>query len=187
LYRYSLALSQAKEINGRNLAAVFKRQKMAKPDKGFSVWDIEWGKQDELYWDEFVNHIWADDPSNTGFWKLVQEQWGKTVQEPTAKMQAAQQAANKIIMEDPGLKPDLPDWAREYVRSLPVNAQEEMLMYAPKEVQERIRDGRPAAYTGPKFGSETEDDFNKSKEFKTEVNVDISTPGGGGGSPDPGM
>ena len=36
-----------------------------------------------------------------------------------------------------------------------------MLMYAPQEVQTRIRNGRPAAYTGPKFG------YSKG-EMKTE-------------------
>jgi hypothetical protein len=43
-----------------------------------------------------------------------------------------------------------------------VGAREEMLMYAPKDVQDRIRDGRPAVYDGPGFGKRdirTERDF----------------------------
>ena len=165
LFTLREALAQAKEINGPNLRAVFSKFGL-EPQREFSMWDLEWGKQNELYWDEFVNHIWADDPSNTGFWKLVQEQWGKTVQEPTEKVREAQ--AKIVRGDDPELEPDLPEWAREYVRSLPVNAQEEMLMYAPKEVQERIRNGRPAVYTGPGFGK---------RDIRTEFDIDV---GGGG-------
>ena len=40
--------------------------------------------------------------------------------------------------------PDLPEWAKEYVRSLDPGAQEEMLMYAPKEVQGVAFAGRAA-------------------------------------------
>ena len=159
LFTLREALSQAKEVNGPNLKAVFAKFGLEQ-EREFSLWDINWGKQNEVYWDEFVNHIWAEDPSNTGFWKLVQEQWGKTVQQPTEKVRAAQAE----LRGDPQNEPDLPEWAREYVRSLPVNAQEEMLMYAPKEVQDRIRDGRPAAYTGPGFGA---------KDIRTEVDVDV--------------
>ena len=149
LFTLREALSTAKEINGSNLKAVFERFGLTPVENSFSLWDVQWGENDEVYWDEFVNHIWSDDPSNTGFWKLVQEQWGKTVQRPTAELRDAQM---KAIGEDPAVQPDLPEWAREYVRSLDVSAQEEMLMYAPKEVQERIRNGRAPAYDGPSFG-----------------------------------
>ncbi len=54
---------------------------------------------------------------------------------------------------------------REYMAAVAaamVGAREEMLMYAPKDVQDRIRDGRPAVYDGPGFGKRdirTERDF----------------------------
>ena len=34
--------------------------------RDFNLVDLDWGKEYELYWDEFVNHIWADDANNTG-------------------------------------------------------------------------------------------------------------------------
>ena len=168
LFTLREALSTAKEINGLNLHRVFDKFGLVK-HRDFNLVDLDWGKEYELYWDEFVNHIWADDANNTGFWKLVQEQWRYTVVEPTMyerevrgeKAERGEGAGAAGEREEP-VKPDLPEWAREYVRSLDVGAREEMLMYAPKEVQDRIRDGRPAVYDGPGFGKRdirTERDF----------------------------
>ena len=82
LFTLREALATAKEINGLNLRAVFDKFGLER-QKAFSVYDLEWGKEHELYWDEFVNHIWAEDPNSTGFWKLVQEQWESSVVKPT--------------------------------------------------------------------------------------------------------
>jgi len=170
LFTLREALSTAKEINGLNLHRVFDKFGLVK-HRDFNLVDLDWGKEYELYWDEFVNHIWADDANNTGFWKLVQEQWQYSVVEPTMyerEVRGPKKAGGDKSQEPLGegekapVKPDLPEWAREYVRSLDVGAREEMLMYAPKEVQDRIRDGRPAVYDGPGFGKRdirTERDF----------------------------
>ena len=82
LFTLREALSTAKEINGLNLHRVFDKFGLVK-HRDFNLVDLDWGKEYELYWDEFVNHIWADDANNTGFWKLVQEQWQYSVVEPT--------------------------------------------------------------------------------------------------------
>ena len=171
LFTLREALATAKEINGLNLHRVFDKFGLVK-HRDFNLVDLDWGKEYELYWDEFVNHIWADDANNTGFWKLVQEQWRYTVVEPTMyeREMRGEKRGGGLEDERQGpagereepVKPDLPEWAREYVRSLDVGAREEMLMYAPKEVQDRIRDGRPAVYDGPGFGKRdirTERDF----------------------------
>ena len=155
LFTLREALATAKEINGLNLRAVFDKFGLER-QKAFSVYDLEWGKEHELYWDEFVNHIWAEDPNSTGFWKLVQEQWESSVVKPT-----------EGVINGEDASPDLPEWAKEYVRSLDPGAQEEMLMYAPKEVQERIRSGRPALYDGPGFGT-IDVRTGKPIELKTE-------------------
>ena len=144
LFTLREALGTAKEVNGPNLRAVFKKFGLHKPPN-FDLWDINWGKNDELYWDEFTEYIWADDASSTTFWKLVSDQWRRTVADPTASVVAGD-GSNSV-------PPDVPEWAKEFVRSLPVGGQEEMLMYAPKEVQDRVRDGKPAVYTGPGFGT----------------------------------
>ena len=143
LFTLREALATAKEVNGPNLRAVFKKFGLHKPPN-FDLWDINWGKNDELYWDEFTEYIWADDASTTTFWKLAAEQWRRTVVDPTASVVAG---------DGSDVPPEVPEWAKEFVRSLPVGGQEEMLMYAPKEVQDRVRDGKPALYTGPGFGS----------------------------------
>mmetsp|Transcript_9318 Transcript_9318/g.34768 ORF Transcript_9318/g.34768 Transcript_9318/m.34768 type:complete len:1174 (-) Transcript_9318:55-3576(-) len=174
LFTLREALATAKEINGLNLHLVFDKFGLTK-HRDFNLVDLDWGKEYELYWDEFVNHIWADDANNTGFWKLVQEQWRHTVVEPTMYQRDLQSAKRGGAEGNSGgddatppkeVKPDLPEWAREYVRALPLGAREEMLMYAPKEVQERIRDGNPAVYDGPGFGTRdirTERDFESPK------------------------
>ena len=143
LFTLREALATAKEVNGPNLRAVFKKFGLHKPPN-FDLWDINWGKNDELYWDEFTEYIWADDASTTTFWKLAAEQWRRTVVDPTASVVAG---------DGSDVPPEVPEWAKEFVRSLPVGGQEEMLMYAPKEVQDRVRDGKPALYSGPGFGS----------------------------------
>jgi hypothetical protein len=165
-------LATAKEINGLNLHMVFDKFGLVK-HRDFNLVDLDWGKEYELYWDEFVNHIWADDANNTGFWKLVQEQWRHTVVEPTMYEREVQKEkregdSSSSSSKEP-VKPDLPEWAREYVRSLNVGAREEMLMYAPKDVQDRIRDGAPALYDGPGFGKRdirTERDFENPQSKK---------------------
>ena len=161
LFTLREALSTAKEINGLNLHRVFDKFGLKK-HRDFNLVDLNWGKEYELYWDEFVNHIWADDANNTGFWKLVQEQWRYTVVEPTMYEREVRGGKKTLGEGEEPVTPDLPEWAREYVRSLDVGACEEMLMYAPKDVQDRIRDGRPAVYDGPGFGKRdirTERDF----------------------------
>ena len=171
LFTLREALATAKEINGLNLHMVFDKFGLVK-HRDFNLVDLDWGKEYELYWDEFVNHIWADDANNTGFWKLVQEQWRHTVVEPTMyerEVQKEKREGDSSSSSKEPVKPDLPEWAREYVRSLNVGAREEMLMYAPKDVQDRIRDGAPALYDGPGFGKRdirTERDFENPQSKK---------------------
>jgi len=163
LFTLREALAATKQLNGRALKRVLAKFCL-KPEKDFSVWDYNWtAKTNDIYWDEFVSMIWAEDPSNKGFWNLVQEQWADTVQHPTAKVREAQrEAAQKAKGE--GAVPEIPEWAQEYIRSLPLGGQEEMLMYAPKDVQARIRDGRPAPPVGPN---------GRTVKLETEVDVNV--------------
>jgi cell division protease FtsH len=158
LFTLREALATAKELNGPNLRAVFQKFGLQK-EPNFDLWDLDWGKTDELYWDEFTDYIWSDDASNTTFWKLVSDQWKRTVADPTAS----------VTKGDGSVEPEIPEWAKEYVRSLPPGGQEEMLMYAPKEVQDRIRAGRPKLYDGPGFGA------RDIREARSEKDATIPT------------
>ena len=158
LFTLREALATAKELNGPNLRAVFQKFGLQK-EPNFDLWDLDWGKTDELYWDEFTDYIWSDDASNTTFWKLVSDQWKRTVADPTAS----------VTTGDGSVEPEIPEWAKEYVRSLPPGGQEEMLMYAPKEVQDRIRAGRPKLYDGPGFGA------RDIREARSEKDATIPT------------
>jgi hypothetical protein len=176
LFTLREALATAKEVNGLNLRAVFKKFGLEKP-RDFTALDLDWGKNDDVYWDEFVNHIWAADPDSTGFWRLVQEQWQATVQDPTRSIRGVDpvtgeprgreipgggDAAREVAAAE--MEPNLPEWAREYVFSLEPAAQEEMLQYAPKEVRERIRAGKPKLYDGPEFARFDEDGAEKAEK-----------------------
>ena len=62
------------------------------------VWDIAWGEQQEVYWDDLMSAIWSDDPSKGKFWGLVKDQ------------------IHSMASAEEGVP--LPDWAEHYLTQM---------------------------------------------------------------------
>ena len=67
-------------------------------ERTMEVWDLAWGEQNEVYWDDLMLSVWSSEPESGRFWELVKDQM-HAVGETDAST---------------GLPP-LPDWASNYL------------------------------------------------------------------------
>ena len=97
LFSLKESLATAREIGGRQLAQAFEKAGITR-DRGMGVWDIAWGEQQEVYWDDLMSAIWSDDPSKGKFWGLVKDQ------------------IHSMASAEEGVP--LPDWAEHYLTQM---------------------------------------------------------------------
>lgn len=98
LFTLKESLLTVRDITGRQLSNAFEKAGIQR-ERTMEVWDIAWGEQKEVYWDDLMLSIWSNEPEKGRFWELVKDEWN-----------AMAGAEGKNI--------ELPSWAENYLGNM---------------------------------------------------------------------
>jgi len=74
LFTLKEALLTVRDLTGRQLQNAFIRAGIERRQT-LEVWDVAWGEQDEVYWDDLMLAVWSSEPEGGKFWEMVKTQW----------------------------------------------------------------------------------------------------------------
>jgi len=131
LFTLREALLTVRDLTGRQLSNAFDKAGIPR-EQTLDVWDVAWGDQEEVYWDDLMLSVWADEPRSGRFWELVKDQWHAMGNgaDPTKDMQA-------------------PDWVENYLCQMSDDERINLAVTLPPQAAEKFltqSGGIPAAY-----------------------------------------
>lgn len=132
LFSIREALATTKEINGRNLMRVFDKAGLQRVDN-FSTMDLRWGEDTGLFWDDFINSVWGDDPKKGRFWTEISRQWRKMTD------REAMTAASLYPADGSPSDDAAPEWMRDWFMQRPELEDAKQMAYAPPKVLAGVR------------------------------------------------
>ena len=132
LFTLRESLLTARELTGRQLTNAFDKAGIER-ERTMEVWDLAWGEQNEVYWDDLMLSVWSSEPESGRFWELVKDQM-HAVGETDAST---------------GLPP-LPDWASNYLGQMTDQERVNIAITLPDEAASKFlaqSGGVPSEYT----------------------------------------
>jgi len=129
LFTLKESLLTVRDITGRQLSNAFEKAGINR-EQTMEVWDLAWGEQKEVYWDDLMLSIWSDEPESGRFWELVKDQWHDMIG-----------ATGKNI--------ELPSWAENYLGNMTDDDRVNIAVTLPDEAARKFLSqsgGIPSAY-----------------------------------------
>mmetsp|Transcript_7120 Transcript_7120/g.23503 ORF Transcript_7120/g.23503 Transcript_7120/m.23503 type:complete len:1021 (-) Transcript_7120:108-3170(-) len=129
LFTLKEALLTVRDLTGRQLQNAFERAGINRK-RTLEVWDVAWGDQDEVYWDDLMIAVWSNEPQSGKFWELVRDQW-------------------REISDAEGDAIPVPEWAEKYLTQMSDDERVGLAVTLPVEAAEKFLNqsgGVPANY-----------------------------------------
>ena len=118
LFTLKESLLTVRDITGRQLVNAFEKAGIER-ERTFEVWDLSWGEQKEVYWDDLMLSVWAQEPESGKFWELVKDQW-----------HAIGPSADNVG--------ELPAWAENYLGSMTDDDRINLAVTLPEEAANKF-------------------------------------------------